>query len=78
MVRKAEEIYREVLALSDKERGKLMRLLVTREPQGYASPEIEQAWLEEIERRERDIAEGKSGWLPGDEVMRELRERYCE
>jgi hypothetical protein len=55
-----------------------MRLLVTRESHGYASSEIEQAWLEEIKRRERDIVEGRSDWLPGDEVMRELRERYCE
>jgi len=78
MVSKAEELYQEVLALSDEERGKLMRLLVTRESHGYVSPEIEQAWLEEIKRRERDIAEGRSDWLPGDEVMRELRERYCE
>ena len=77
MVRKAEELYREVIALSDEERGKLMQLLVIRESHGYASPEIEQAWLAEIKRRELDLVEGRSDWLPGDEVMRELRERYC-
>jgi len=31
---------------------------------------------EEIERRERDIAEGKDEWLPGEDVIAELRQRY--
>ncbi len=43
---------------------------------GYASPEIARAWREEIERRERDIEEGRDEWLPGEEVMSELRRRY--
>jgi len=76
MVRKAEELYREALALSAEEREELMRLLSMRANNGYASPEIEKAWMEEIERRERDLAEGRDKWIPGDEVMRELRERY--
>ena len=78
MVRKAEEIYREALALSDEERGKLLRLLAAREFGSYASPEIEQAWLEEIKRREREFNEGKVKSIPYEEVMGELRERYCK
>ena len=78
MARKAEEIYREALALSDEERGKLLRLLAVRESGGYASPEIEQAWLEEIKRREREFEEGKVTSIPYEEVMGELRERYCK
>jgi len=76
MVRKAEELYQKALALSDDERIKLLRLLTGAQGQGYASPEIEAAWQDEIERREREIAEGKSDWLPGLEVMAELGERY--
>ena len=75
MARTAEELYKEALALSAEERDELMRLLSKRANNGYASPEIEKAWSEEIERRERDLAEGRDQWIPGDKVMRELRER---
>ena len=76
MVRKAEELYKEALALSVEERAELMRLLSMQANNGYSSPEIEKAWTEEIKRREQDLAEGRDKWIPGDEVMRELRERY--
>ena len=33
---------------------------------------------DQAERRERELAAGKSEWLPGEEVMRELRQRYGE
>lgn len=65
------------MALSDKEQEKLRDLLMCRTSEGYASPEIERAWREEIERRERDIAEGRGEWLPGDAVIDDLLKRYC-
>ncbi len=76
MVRKAKELYREALTLGKAEREELVRMLTAGQGQGYASPEIERAWQDEIERREREIAEGKSDWLPGSEVMTELGECY--
>jgi hypothetical protein len=76
MARKAEELYKAALALSTEEREELKRLLSMQPDSGYASPEIEKAWMDEIERRERDLSEGTDKWIPGDEVMRELRERY--
>jgi hypothetical protein len=76
MARKAEELYKAALALSAEEREELKRLLSMQPDSGYASPEIEKAWMDEIERRERDLSEGTDKWIPGDEVMRELRERY--
>jgi len=76
MIKKVEELYQEVLTLSDDERMKLLRLLTRPQDQGYASPEIEVAWQDEIEQREREIENGKSDWLPGAEVMAELGERY--
>jgi hypothetical protein len=78
MARKAEELYKAALALSAEEREELKRLLSMQPDSGYASPEIEKAWMDEIERRERDLAEGRDKWIPGDEVMRELRERYSK
>lgn len=78
MARKPAELYKEALALSAEEREELVRLLTMQADSGWASPEIEQAWIEEIDRRETEIAEGKSHWLPGEEVMRELRDRFCK
>lgn len=36
--------------------------------------EVENAWATEIERRRREIREGKVELVPGDEVRRKLRE----
>ena len=49
MARKAEELYKEALALSTEEREELKRLLSMQADSGWASPEIEQVWMEEIE-----------------------------
>ena len=78
MVRKPEELYKEALTMSAEEREELVRLLTMQADSGWASPEIEQAWIEEIDRREKEIEEGKSQWVPGEEVMRELRDRFCK
>ena len=78
MARKAEELYREALALSEEERGKLLLLLTMQADSGFASPEIEQAWIEECDQREKAVAEGKMKLIPGDEVFRELRKLVSE
>ena len=74
MARKAEELYKEALALSAEEREELKRLLSMQEDSLWASPEIEQAWMEECDRRDRDYRAGKTKMIPGDDVIRELRE----
>ena len=38
--------------------------------------EIDAAWSEEIERRIRDIDEGRLKLIPGEEVLAELRSRF--
>ena len=38
--------------------------------------EIDAAWSEEIERRIRDIDEGRVKLIPGEEVLAELRSRF--
>ncbi len=78
MARKPEELYKEALTMSAEEREELLRLLTMQADSGWATPEIEQAWVEEIERREKEISAGENHWLPGDEVMRQLRDRYCK
>jgi len=75
MVRKAEELYREALALSDEERDELIRLLATQRDSSFASAEIEQAWMKEIARREKMHAEGKMGSVSWEQLKRDLFER---
>jgi len=75
MVRKPEELYKEALTMSAEEREELVRLLTMQVDSGWASPEIEQAWMEEIDRREQAYAEGKMKLIPADEVFRHARER---
>jgi putative addiction module component (TIGR02574 family) len=74
MSRKAEELYKEALALSAEEREELKRLLSMQEDSLWASPEIEQAWMEEIDRRERDYRAGKTKMIPVEEAIRDARE----
>ena len=74
MVRKAEEIYREALSLGEAEREELVRLLTMRSDSLWASPEIEQAWMDEINRREKEYTEGRMKLIPAEEVFRQARE----
>jgi hypothetical protein len=73
MARKAEEVYQDALALTEEEREKLLLLLTTQD-NDFASPEIEEAWLEEAERRYRAVQKGEENLIPADMVMRELRD----
>jgi putative addiction module component (TIGR02574 family) len=75
MARKAEELYKEALALSPEERDELVRLLTMQTDSKWASPEIEQAWMDECDRREKEYAEGNVELIPADEVIRQARER---
>jgi len=78
MARKAEELYREALTLSEAEREELVRMLMGQASDGFASREIEQAWLEEARRRDQAVDAGKQSLIPAEEVLRELRQRYVE
>lgn len=74
MARNAQDVYRDALALSEEEREELVRLLTMQADDGWGSPEIKQAWMEEIARRERLHAEGKMKTIAGEEVFRRARE----
>jgi hypothetical protein len=76
MSKKAEDVYADALALSDEEQQKLRDMLDAQCEGGFASPEIEQAWLEEAKRVDREVDAGRMELIPAEEVMRELRKRY--
>lgn len=44
----------------------------------HSSPEIEKAWLDEVERRVSEIDTGIGELIPGNQVIRELRAKYTE
>ncbi|MDJ0927894.1 MAG: addiction module protein [Gammaproteobacteria bacterium] len=73
MARKAADVYRDALALSEEEREELLRLLTMQADDGWGSPEIKQAWMEEIARREKLYAEGKMKTIPAEQVFAEAR-----
>jgi len=72
MTTNAKELYEEALALDEEARAELVKLLAP-EGDGWASPEIEKAWMEEIERREKEYADGKMELIPAEQVFRKLR-----
>ena len=60
----------EVLNLPPAERSRLLdRLLASLDP----DPEWEEAWAQEVDQREAEIASGRAAWLPGEEVVARLR-----
>jgi len=78
MARKPEELYKEALTLTEEEREELVRLLMMETDSGWASPEIEQAWLEECDRRYREWKDGKVDAIPADEAIRQIREQLTK
>ena len=69
-----EEIEAAAARLSSDERGELLQRLI--ELEHPADPHVEAAWNEEIIRRLEEVRNGKVQCLDGDEVMREMRERF--
>jgi putative addiction module component (TIGR02574 family) len=63
----------EVLNLPPAERSRLLdRLLASLDP----NPEWEEAWAQEVDRREAEIESGRARWLPGEEVVARLRAKF--
>ena len=74
MARKAADVYRDALALSEEEREELMRLLTMKGDRSWTDPDVEKAALAEAERRHQAVLDGTEQLVPGEEVMRELRD----
>jgi putative addiction module component (TIGR02574 family) len=77
MARSVQELLREASQLSENDRAELAgRLLETIE--GPPDPDVEKAWAEEIERRIRELDEGKVKTIPWQQVRAELFSRTRE
>jgi len=68
-----EKVLREVLALSREDRERLWDALQeSLEP----DEEGEKAWAAEVERRMKEVDEGRARLIPHEEVLAELRARF--
>ena len=69
-----EELEAEVLKLPVESRTQLAKALVlSLDADQEIDPEHERLWMEEIERRCREIDEGHAVLIPGEEVFRKIR-----
>ena len=74
MATEVAELETKIRALSPEERTRLIRALIA-DLHGPAEAEVERAWLEEAQRRHREIVEGKVQPVPGERVFENLRSR---
>jgi putative addiction module component (TIGR02574 family) len=68
------ELESKIRALSPEERAELIRLLIA-DLDGPSDMNIERTWLEEAQKRYREITEGKVKTVPGEQVFENLRSR---
>jgi len=68
------EIEAKIRGLSLEDRTDLIRSLIA-ELDGPADAGVEAAWLEEAQRRHREVVEGKVQPVPGERVFSNLRAR---
>jgi putative addiction module component (TIGR02574 family) len=68
------EIEAKIRALSPDEKAGLVRVLIA-ELDGPADADVETAWIQEAQRRHREIVEGKVQPVPGEQVYANLRNR---
>lgn len=78
MAKKAKDVFKDALALNADEREQFVRLLIEQPAGSWATPEIEQAWMDEIERRVETIDRGEAELIPAEEVFRRLDESFAK
>jgi putative addiction module component (TIGR02574 family) len=74
MARALEKIEEEIRSLTAAEKVELLRALIA-ELDAPADPDVECAWIEEAQRRHRELAEGKVKGVPGERVFENLKSR---
>ena len=72
MARPLEKIREDIRELSTSEKEELLRSL-WEELDGPADPDVEAAWLEEVQRRDLELDQGKVESIPAEEVFQRLR-----
>ena len=75
MTQAAEQVLEAAMTLSDEERAELATRLKD-SLRGFATPEIAEAWEEEIAARLKEIDDGTVETIPAEEVHRQLSKKY--
>jgi putative addiction module component (TIGR02574 family) len=72
---RAKKLREEALELPKKARAKLAHdLLLSLEDEPFDAPEeVERAWAVEIDRRIRDVKEGRVKLIPAEQALRDVR-----
>jgi putative addiction module component (TIGR02574 family) len=74
MARALTEIYAEIQKLSNSDKEELLRALMA-ELEAPLDADVEKAWLNEAQKRYRELAEGRVKGVPGHLVFERLRAR---
>ncbi len=74
MARAAAEMVEEIRSLDPVEQGKLLRMLLD-DLDGPADLDVDRAWLEEVQRRSRELDAGLVTPIPAEEVFANARAR---
>lgn len=74
MASKLEQVEQQALSLSPEERAKLAERL-WQSVQGDDAAPFDDAWIEEAERRYRELAEGRVQGVPAEQVFARIRAR---
>ena len=74
MSRAVAELEAEIRSLNSDDKTGLIRALLA-ELDGPVEADVEQAWVEEAQRRRREVIDGKIQPVPGDRVFEHLRAR---
>ena len=74
MARAVSEIEREIRGLERDDQEQLLRALLE-ELDGPPDPDVERVWLEEAQRRSRELDTGDVDTIPADEVFDKARDQ---
>lgn len=74
MARPVDEIEKEIRSLSAGDRTLLLRTLIA-DLDGGVDEDVDQAWLEEAQRRHRELAESRVATVPAEKVFERVRSR---
>ena len=74
MAKTIEDIENEIRSLSADDRMHLLRDLIA-DLDGPMDEDVEKAWIEEAERRYKDLKEGEVELIPAEEVFSKARAR---
>jgi putative addiction module component (TIGR02574 family) len=68
-----EEIEKQAMQLSEKERGVLAEKLL-QSLGGSSLTDVDEAWIQEAERRYNNYLHGKTSAIPGEKIFSEIRQ----